>query len=460
MFLVIAAAAPLGAMVGTVPLAFAIGDGAGFPAMFVLAGLTLGCFSVGYAAMSRRIVNAGGFYAYLSAGLGKPVAVAGGLVATVAYSAVAVGMAGAFGYFAGLVGQGLGLDLPWPVWSAIGIGGVALLGYRQVDLSAKVLSVLMIGEIGVLLVLDIGILADRGADALPAASFDPGVVFGSGVGVSLMFAFISYIGFESAALYGEETRDPRRSVPLATYLSVAVITVFYAFTAWTAVGAVGPDQVRDVAGKELGNLFFGLSTAHVGEALTVTMQVMLCTSMFAAMVALHNAANRYVFALGRERVLPHGLGRVHPRHGSPSRASLVQTVIAVVVVGAFAVAGLDPYLNLATSMLALGTLGIIVLQAGTAVATIAFFRGRPDRHWWRTGVAPLLGAVGLGAATVLLVDNFAILTGTDAVAVTALPWLLVLTAAFGLVFALWVRRSRPDRYQEVAAVEVRELTSV
>jgi len=454
-FLVIAAAAPLAAMVGTVPLAFAIGDGPGFPAVFVFAGLTLTLFSVGYAAMSRRIVNAGGFYTYLSGGLGKPVAVAGGVVAVVAYNAVTVGLAGAFGYFARLVGQAHGLTLPWPVYAAAAIAAMAVLGYRQIDLSARVLAILMVAEIGILAVLDAAILLHRGAAALPATSFHPDTVLAGGVGVSAMFAFISYVGFESAALYGEESRNPRRSVPLATYLSVVVITVCYALTSWVAVGAVGADRVRQVAGEQLGDLFFGLSTGQLGAPATAVMQIMLCTSLFAATLALHNAANRYMFALGRERVLPRWLGGVHPRLHSPHRASVAQTCVTAALVGAFAVAGLDPYLNLATTMLGLGTLGIIALQAAAAVSVVAFFRNRPDRHWWRTLVAPLLGFAGLLTASVLVVRNFAVMTGTTAFAVTALPWLLLLAAAGGGGYALWIRSARPQRYAGLACVRVR-----
>ena len=459
-FLVVAAAAPLAAMVGTVPLAFAIGDGPGFPAMFVFAGLTLGLFSVGYAAMSRRIVNAGGFYTYLSCGLGKPVAVAGGVVAVIAYNAVTIGLAGAFGYFARLIGQAHGVDLPWELYAAVALVLMAVLGYRQIDLSAKVLAILMVAEIGILAVLDVAVLADRGFSALPATSFAPHTVLASGIGISAMFAFISYIGFESAALYGEESKNPRRSVPLATYLSVIVITVFYALTSWVAIGAIGADKVQAVAGEQLGDLFFGLSDDFLTSGLTTVMQIMLCTSLFAATLALHNAANRYMFALGRERVLPAWLGGVHPRHHSPYRASIAQTVVTVVVIAIFSIAGLDPYLNLATAMLGLGTLGIVALQAAAAVAVVAFFRNRPDRHWWRTIVAPVLGFAGLLTASILVVKNFALMTGTTNVLVTALPWLLLGAAVVGAAYALWIRSARPERYAGLAAVTVREESTV
>ncbi len=448
-FLVIAAAAPLTAVVGTVPLAFVLGNGAGLPGVFVFAGLTLLCFSVGYAAMSSRVVNAGGFYPYLSAGLGRPVAVAGGIVAVIAYPAAAIGLAGAFGYFTQILAASYGLDLPWEVWSALGVAGMAVLGYRQIDVSAKVLAVFIVAEVGLLAVLDIGVLAHHGVSALPATSFRPDSVLAGGVGVSMMFAFMSYIGFESAALYGEESANPTRSVPLATYAAVGVITVFYTFTSWVAVGAIGAGNVAAVAGEQLGNLFFALSDQNVGAPATSIMQVFICTSLFAAMLALHNAGNRYVFTLGRERVLPRWLGAVHRRHGSPHRTSVAQIVVTVVLVAAFAVAGLDPYLNLATSLVGLGTLGIIVLQAGAALSVVAVFWRRTDRHWWRTVLAPLLAVAGLGTAVVLLVANFATMTGTANPVVGAIPWLLLAGAVAGFGYAVWLRSARPDRYAAI-----------
>jgi amino acid transporter len=455
-FLVISAAAPLAAIVGTVPLAFAIGNGAGVPAMFVFAGLTLLCFSVGYAAMSRRIVNAGGFYGYLSAGLGRPPAVAGGLVAVVAYNTVTVGLAGAFAYFAQLVASSYGLDLPWQLWAALSIAAVAVLGYRQIDMSARVLSVLMVAEVAILVLLDIAVVIRKGGAALPAASFDPATVLGGGIGISLMFALISFVGFESAALYSEESRNPRRSVPLATYAAVILIAAFYAVTSWVAVGAVGADRLRDVAGAQLGNLFGGLTTDYLGSAVTVAMQVLLCTSLFAGMLAMHNAANRYLFVLGRDRVLPGGLGAVHARHGSPHRASVTQSTFTVLAVAAFAVAGLDPYVNLSTTMVGLGTLGIVVLQALAALSVIGFFRRRTDGHWWRTTVAPGLAFLGLVASVVLVVDNFPTLTGTTSVVVDSLPWLLVVAAVGGFGYAYWIRARHPRRYANLAEVERRD----
>ena len=452
-FLVVAAAAPMAAMVGIVPLAFLLGAGPATPAAFVVCGVILLCFSVGYAAMSRRITNAGGFYTYVARGLGRPPAVAAALVAVIAYNAVAVELVAGFGYFGQLVvRQQTGIDLPWELYAALGVAVAAALGYRTIDIGAKLLALFLTAEIAILLILDVAVIGHKGKAALPATSFSPHTfLHGGSAGIGLMFAFGAFVGFESAALYGEESKNPRRSIPLATYVSVMVITLFYALTSWIAVGAVGAGQVRAVAGKQLGNLFFALSDQYVTSWVTTVMEVLLCTSLLASLLAIHNAASRYMFVLGRERILPGWLGVSHRRHDAPSRASVTQTTINVVVVGAFAAAGLDPYLSLATAMAGLGTLGIIVLQAAAAAAVVAFFRRRGQLHWWKTILAPAIGFAGLSAATVLALMNYSTLTGTSNRAINALPWLLAASVIGGVGYALWLRRNRPLIYAGIAA---------
>jgi amino acid transporter len=102
-FLVIAAAAPLASMIGNLPIALGLGNGAGTPGAFAIAGLTLLCFAVGYAAMSRRIVNTGAFYTYITEGLGTAAGVGSAYTAVIAYLAFTFGLAAFFGYFTELV---------------------------------------------------------------------------------------------------------------------------------------------------------------------------------------------------------------------------------------------------------------------------------------------------------------------------------------------------------------------
>ena len=454
-FLVVAAAAPLAAMVGNVPLAISRGNGAGLPGAFLLATLTLACFVVGYAQMSRRVINTGAFYTYVAMGLGKPTGVGAAFIAMVAYLAMTLGMAGAVGYFISVVAQQLGHAVPWTLFSAIGVAITGVLGYRSIDLSSRILGALMVAEIAVLAVFDGAVVLHQGLAAVPAASFSPGVVFAPGFAIALMFAYTSYIGFESAALYGEEANEPGRSIPAATYASVALIGVFYLLTGWIVVGAMGPEHARAVATAEGGQLLFTLITRYCGDTAAAVAGALLCTSLLASYLAIHNAATRYIFALSREKLLPPILGKLNPVRYAPSNASLTVTVITVVCVAIFAMIGADPYRTIFPVLIGLSTLGVITLQAFAAVAIVAYFRRRKGADVWSTLIAPAIGAAGLFVAVGLVASNFNLLTQLDNPVITALPWIYLPLFAAGVAFALWLKARRPLTYAALATSDLR-----
>ncbi|MFE3170024.1 APC family permease [Amycolatopsis sp. NPDC059090] len=450
--MVVAAAAPISCIAGIVPLSFAIGSGASTPAAFLIAGVVLLFFAVGYAAICRRMSSAGGFYKFIAVGLGKPPAVAAALVAIVAYNAVALTCVAGLGYFGSLVLHSLfGLTVPWPVLSVIAVAVVGFLGYREIDVAAKVLVVLLAAEVAMIVVLDVAIVVHKGLDAFPLSIFAPHRVASTGsIGLGLMFALLSFIGFESAALYGEETDEPRKTVPRSTYLSVGVISVFYFLSTWIAVGAIGPDQVQPYAAKELGNTFFDLSDSYASSALTAVMQLTYLTSLLASLLSLHNVTNRYVFVAGRQGLLPRWLGVAHPSHGTPSHASLVQTAVNLLCIGIAMAAGMDPYLDVVTSMTGLGTLGVVLLQlAASAAIGVYFWRRRANLTG--TLIATAVAFVGLGLLVVLIVRNFHALTGAESFFIDALPWALVALVVLGSAYGFWLKRTRPARYRGIAA---------
>jgi amino acid transporter len=457
-FMVIAAVAPMASVIGTMPLSFALGTGAGTPATYAMVGLVLLCFAVGYASMGRYLVSAGGFYAYIRAGLGRVPAVCGGFVAVLSYNAATVGLVAAFGYFGNLTAASLfSVNVPWEVFAAAALVLLAALGRRQIEASVRTLMVLLLAEFLILVILDVAIVIHRGAAALPAASWAPHNAFGGALGVTLMLAFTSYVGFESTSLYGPEARNPRRAIPLATYGAVALITLFYGLTSWIAVGGVGAGQVQKVAGQQLGDMFLALNAQYVNSFTTQVMSVLLCTSILASTLALHNATSRYMSALGKERALPSWLGRARGgaagvEGGPPANASLAQSAVNVVVVGIAALAGANPYLGLGSTAFGIGAVGLITLQAAAAVSVLAYFwNRRGQRHWWRTFTAPLIGAVGLIWGLVLVVQKFGLLTGSTSPLVAVLPWLVAIAAAAGACWAAYLRSRRPDIYRDLGA---------
>ena len=451
-FLVLAAAAPMTAVVVTVPLAIGLGDGVGTPGAFALAGITLLLFAVGFVAMSRHVTNVGAFYAYITRGLGGRFGVPAALIALIAYNAMMIAVVGIFGVFANQSFlTEFGINLPWEAWGAIAVALVATLSYFEIVLSAKVLGVALVCEVIILTVMDIGVLLTNGPASFPIHSFSPGTIFVGAAGVSIMFAFTSFVGFEATAIYGEEAREPRRSVPRATYIAVGIIGIFYGVTSWALIAAFGTAHVVAVAGKNPAGFVFAANAKYIGGFTVDAMNILIVTSSFAALLAFHNAAARYIYGLARDGILPQRLAHTHPRYGSPIAASALQISVAVVVVAAFAVAKLDPLLVLAAAFLGLGTLGIIALQAMASFSVICFFRKRPDRDFWTTLVAPLLAGCGMTAAAFLVVKNYSALTGTKSALINHLWWLLPAVAVIGVLLAIWMQAKRPAVYAALGA---------
>lgn len=442
-FLVMAAAAPLGATLGAGPVAFA-STGVGAPGMYLVASIVLLFFAVGYAAMSRHVTNAGGFTAYISLGLGDRAGHASAGIALLAYNCLLLGIFGQFGAFARDLLGGWGWEVPW---QALAFGGVALvgvLGYLEVDLSTRVLGVLMVAEVLILLVFDAVVIARGGVDGLDAEAFDPGNLLVGAPGIALLFAFTCFVGFEAATVYGEEARDPRRTVPRATYVAVVLTGAFYTVTTWAIGQAHDADAVASRAADDPVGFVTAVNTAFVGQFSTDVMQVLVVTSVFAVLLAVHNTLTRYVFSLGRGGLLPSWLGDTHPRFRSPHRASVVQSALTVVVLTIFMALGVDPFAQLFPWLVGVGTLAVLVLQAAAAAAVVAFFRRRPGGSRWQTVVAPLIGGLGLAVGIVLAVVNFDVLSGTTGGAAYLLPWLIPVTGFLALSAAVWAsRQGRP-----------------
>lgn len=438
-FFVVAAASPLSAVLGASPPAIGIGTGAGAPSAYLIAGALLLVFSVGYAAMSRKVASGGGFAAYVQAALGDRAGRAAGYLAAIAYLAMLAGLYGIFGFFANAIFAGFGLDLPWFVWALAVWALVSVLAYLDIDLSAKVLGLVMVLEVLVLLVVSFAIVFSGGADGLNLVSFMPSVATGGALGLAMMFAFASFIGFEATAIYSEEARDRDRTIPRATYTAVVVITIFIVFTVWSFVIGYGAENVQAAALGDPDNFVFALAERYVGPAWSMIMMVLLITSFFAALLAFQNTIARYLRVLALPGWAPTPLARTHPKHRSPHIASVTTSVVSFVVVVIFAVFGMDPFSTLYMWFIGLGTLSVIVLQALTSASVVVYFRRNTSEHSaWRTLIAPVIGFLGLAIAVVLIIVNWPLMVGADSGFSQLLPWIIPIALIVG--FALPLRR--------------------
>ncbi|GAA3482835.1 APC family permease [Streptomyces yanii] len=459
-FFVVGAAAPLTVVAGSAPLAFRLG-GISAPAAYLFAGVVYIVLAVGFTAMSEHMANAGAFYAYISRGLAKPASVGAALVALLSYCAICTGFYGAFGFFArNTLADLTGVTVPWPLWALAAVAVVGCLGYRQIDVGARVLGVFMAAEVLILIVVAVAVLVTGGPEGMSARSFQPGQVFGAGAGGMFVLVLGAFIGFEGTAIYSEEAQEPKRTIPRATYLAVAFLAMFYTFATWAATVGFGADGVVSLAqSDDFGNMYFDLADKFVGHTAKSVMEVLIVTSIFAALIAFHNASTRYLFALGRERLLPRRLARTHTKHSSPHVASVVMTAVSVVVVVFAALVHADPYMQLLLWTNGVGIIGIVALQVLCALAVIRFF-WKDDRghHFARVKAAPALAAVGLTAGLYLMLTNFELLTGRTGWINGALLSPVVLLGLGGAGYALRLRARRPDLYALLASTDATQNT--
>lgn len=472
-FMAVATAAPITAMVGNVPIAVGFGNGSHAPAGYLVATIVLGLFAIGYATMAKHITATGAFYGFISHGLGRVMGMASGMIITMAYIVFEGSLIGIFSYFfADFAATQFGIAVPWLVPAILMLVLNCVLTYFDVNLTAKVLGVFLITEIFMLSLGALAVLFRGGgpegfvvAETLnPIGAFTAaeGIV-GASAGLGLFFAFWSWVGFESTAMYGEESKDPKRIIPRATMIAVLGVGLFYVFVSWMAIAGTGPQKAVELAqdSATAGNIFFDPVQATYGDWAITLFKFLLVTGSFACGMAFHNCASRYIYAMGREGLstgLQKTLGATHPKHGSPYIASFVQSAIALVLVLAFFFAGMDPYIHLYGLLAILGTMAILIVQSLCAFAVIAYFhfhKNHPSSaHWFKTFLAPLLGGTGMLYVVYLLWEHKDAAAGaaSGTLLFKLTPWIVVGLFLLGAAMALYFKFRDPRRYELIGRV--------
>lgn len=454
-FFVVAAASPLTVVVALFPVIIGAGNGIGIAGAFALTALVLTVFAVGYVAMSKHITNAGAFYAFITRGLGRPMGLGSASLAIFGYNAIQLGVIGGFGYYASeFITRHTGAVIPWWVLSFLVMGASLFLGVRQIHVGTRVLAVLLTLETGIILLLDFGILSNSPTPIsdFSLEPFAPSAVFSGAIGVALMFAHASFIGFEGTAIYGEEAKDPKRTVPRATYTAVIFMGAFYSVTAFLIVNTVGINNAVGLAETEGGDLVFAVSDSVLGGAATEAFQLLIITALFAAILTFHNNVARYLYSLGRQGVIWARLGTTHPTRQSPALACYVQIGMVAIVVAIFALFGLDPYTTLFTWWTGVGAAAIILLQTLASIAIFVFFRRSDvDKRPWNTFIAPLLGIAGLLPFLWYAVTGMDVLLGGGGWLQTIFTTMLFASLAIGIIGAYLIKARSPQRYAQLSS---------
>ncbi|MDX6549873.1 MAG: hypothetical protein QOJ31_557 [Gaiellales bacterium] len=492
LFLCVTGSAPLAVFMFNFPFSVGAGNEKGTPAGFLFATVVLTIFSVGYVQMARKLRAAGGMFTYVSHGLGRPLGLMSGLSLAAAYTLFGASLIGGFAAFAQNKLLQNGYHVSWIYIALIGTFGIMLLGYFDIKISAQILGVALLCELAIILIFTIGVFGQGGNDGVSLDPINPingfkGVAFGLGI----FIAFWSWVGFEAAPNYAEESKNPHRTIPIAVYASCIFVGVLYTLASWASVSAYGTgNQAFDALAKGSTTVFggkaavdylnFNVVPAHylIGSWLGTAMSWFIITGAFACASALNNAGLRYTYSLGREGLLPKVLGRTHPTHRTPHIAVMAQGLCCAAICLGFWFANhtsLDVYYWVAVQ----GVIWIILVQALTSLSVFVYFRREhpSEQHWWKTITAPWIGFVAQMVVLYLCYNQLTALGAGSAVYVKKLftigPWGLgvfgwhfkmemnwlgiigILVPLAGFAYAYYLRSADRARY-EVAGRFVNE----
>jgi amino acid transporter len=474
LFLTVTGSAPISAMLFNTPISVGYGNGIGTPAGFIFAAVVLTIFGVGYVAMARKVTTAGGFYSFISHGLNRELGMASGFLMVSAYSVFEVSLVGGFAYFAQLKLHHYGWNIQWYWCGFFMIALIAVLTYFDVRLSARILGVALLCEIIVLLVFD-GFIFTQASGNVSASAINPvnafkslpaghlgGTAIAAGAaGIGIFFAFWSWVGWEMAPNYGEESRNPKKNVPRAMYISVIGLGVFYTLTSWAGLsGYHSVSQAANIAQNASYNFYFLPAKQYGGSFLEGALSWLIITGSFACGMAFHNTTARYMYSLGRERVLPAALGRTHARWQSAHIASTTQSLIAALILAAFALfASVNQKLGSADSvgyiqvyglMAVMGVVSILAIQAVVSLAIFNYFRTHhaAEHHWWTTILAPLISLVSQALVLYLAIDHLSFL-GSGYSYAKWLCWGDLAIFLVGLGYAFYVKRADRAKYETI-----------
>lgn len=450
---VVAFSAPLAVVAGYLAVVIALGNGLGAPGAFLLTGLVLLVFAIGYTELVRRVPTAGGFYVYITAGLGRHIGLAGTLIALLSYFLLAAGTYA----FLGLAAQRLiadelgGPSIPWWVFVLIAWALSTLLAFRELSVSARILSVLILIEFALVLAFDVAVLSHGGAAGHVPQTLSPDMVVSGSPGLALLFSAGMFLGFESTAVYRDEARDPERTIPLATYLTIGILTLFYGGTTYCLIVALGADQAVAVSIADPAKAFPLALERELGKGAVIAGYVLLCTSLYGAALSMHNVLARYLFRMARSGLAPARVGQIHPRHNAPSASSLAAAAVLGAIMLPFPILGAAPDLLYARQV-GVGVFGFMFLLFLTALAIIAYFlRQKTGTIAVRSFVAPIISALCLLLIFALANRNFDAIVGTDPVTSKLILVAVYAVGVCGVGWAALIKARQPEIFANIGS---------
>lgn len=364
---------------------------------FLVAGLVSIMVALCYAELSSMIPSAGSSYSYAYVTLGEFPAWLVGWVLIMNYSltctAVAVGWSGYVNHLL----ETAGLYLPEALRAAPGTSPGAVFNLPAFLITLILTAFLLVGIKGsawlnrVMVVVKVSVLTVFiivGALLVDPGNLSPFAPFGfGGIMSGAAVVFFAYMGFDAHATVSEEALEPKRDMPRAIVIALVVCTVFYMGVALVLSGLVPTDRIDTVA--PLAGAFLSHGVVWASTVVAVGAWFAITNVLFISLLA----QPRILMSLGRDRLVPEGFSRVHPRYRVPHVATLIMGAVVAVL------AGLTPI----TQAAELGNIGALFVFALVCYMVIRARKDLPDHpRRFRVPLVPALPLAGMAACIVLI----------------------------------------------------------
>ncbi|HMH91904.1 MAG TPA: APC family permease [Streptosporangiaceae bacterium] len=376
--------------------------GVAAPLTIIVAGIAIALLGNTLAQFSRAHPSTGGFITFVGKTFGGTSAVTTALLCGIGYIvAISSVLAICGGFLSITLNYYFKWNIPWGILSVILVAAGVVMMIRGVAVSTKLAGLFFGFEMLVLLVVSVAALIKNGGH-LSFVPFEPSHITNgfSGLAAGFPLAIYLFIGWENSAALAEETGNPRRNVPRAVFLSVALMAASYVLLSYATVSSFGYSAAKVGAAP----IPF-LTMAHsVAAFLAVCGYFAGMTSTLGVLLSAANSQSRLIFNAGREGLLPAWLGRVHPTKRTPMNAIYAFVAIAGLIIGIWALGhviggttgSMDP-VNFFVESSTMGTILILVVYFLSNLALPFYYRRfRPQEfNALKHLILPVLGLIAI-----------------------------------------------------------------
>jgi amino acid transporter len=273
---------------------------------------------------AKRSTGAGSMYAYISRGLGLTSGAIGGWSLIWAY--LGISMAGVTGFtiFAGKLLAMMGVDAPPYILFAVCVAAAWFCAWKNVQLSAVMMLICEGASVALILALCFIVLGQHHL-AIDTAQFTVSKLPWSSVGLGVVVAIFSLVGFECATAFGDEARNPLKSIPKAVNMSLILSGAFFVFVTYVMVMATrGYSTTLDKLDAPLNTM---AQLAHM-PYLQAPLSLGAMISFFALCLSCINAGGRVIFAMGRHGIFHSATATAHEKNETPHIAVTLMALVA------------------------------------------------------------------------------------------------------------------------------------